>query len=281
MSKVFNENYKTAFELICEEYNTKDINELNILELLDHLDDDDINNIIQLGSTFGTLLDFAIRYNQVNIVKKLLTFGNINVNDSIKYDTCPLTTLIEKNKKEEIFFSLFEHPNIDLNYLDHNYLRPIDFVIMNQDLKKFKLFLDNANFDINAHNERSNPILFQVLGERMRFLIEILKHPALDINVLNINGDTALMHTIKYRGIKYVKKLLISSDIDVNIKNRSGLTALMIAVRRKKYKIVKLLLKHPNIDINIKDNNNLTAFNHTENEKILQLFYSRDILNKN
>lgn len=80
-----------------------------------------------------------------------------------------------------------------------------------------------------------------------------------NVNVQNVNGNTALIAAANFGHETIAKLLLQVPEIDVNTQNKKGSTALMCAVCKGHENIVKLLLQVPNIDINAKNKDGYTA----------------------
>jgi len=70
-----------------------------------------------------------------------------------------------------------------------------------------------------------------------------LKNPALDLNKLDINGNTALHLAIRWRDLEAVK-LLDTAGVDLEIADRCGRTALLLALHYCNVRIIEFLVRN-------------------------------------
>ena len=69
----------------------------------------------------------------------------------------------------------------------------------------------------------------------------LLEQPGIDVNVRNIDGETALIRAVENGNID-ISKMLVEAGADVNVRNNDGNTALILASRTGKEAIVEMLL---------------------------------------
>lgn len=93
----------------------------------------------------------------------------------------------------------------------------------------------------------------------------------IDINVVDHEGNTALIAASRAGKKDVVAFLLNQPGIDVNKKFQNGRSALVVAVANKQGEIVSLLLTHPDIDVNLQDNNGDSALLIAFREKDLEM----------
>ncbi|AYV77872.1 MAG: hypothetical protein Edafosvirus2_51 [Edafosvirus sp.] len=82
-----------------------------------------------------------------------------------------------------------------------------------------------------------------------------------NIDEQDANGETQLMHIIKYHNLKPTAKYLIDMKCNIHLKNKVGENALMIAVQHGNMEIVKYLIDHK-CDMNSTDKNGSTVLSH-------------------
>ena len=114
----------------------------------------------------------------------------------------------------------------------------------------------------------------------------LLEQPGIDVNVRNIDGETALIRAVENGNID-ISKMLVEAGADVNVRNNDGNTALILASRTGKEAIVEMLLTDNSYwdddgiyrivmvwgtDVNARNNEGETAFmvvhNPSETEDI-------------
>ena len=83
----------------------------------------------------------------------------------------------------------------------------------------------------------------------------------------NLQDSYRFIEAAKEGDLKVVKELLKRSDIDVNIQNIDGNTALIWASYEGHLDIVKELLKRSDIDLNIKDNDDKDFFDYLKEDQ--------------
>lgn len=89
----------------------------------------------------------------------------------------------------------------------------------------------------------------------------LLNNKGVDINIVDIANESALIKAASQNHIKIVKYLLTKgSELNVNIKDKYGKTALIRAAHEGHYEIIDLLLSEGfNIDVNARDKYGKTA----------------------
>ena len=136
------------------------------------------------------------------------------------------------------------------------------------DIQQFRWLIENCNEDINAAVDTKGSTLLIKFTEskNIEAMQEILKHPDLDINKVNKDGNAALHVAAKKTSsestTKAIQEILKHPDLDINKAsvNKYGRTALHLAViGMRKIMSLKEILKHPKIDIDKTDNYGDTA----------------------
>lgn len=115
-----------------------------------------------------------------------------------------------------------------------------------------------------------------------------LKSPAavgIDVNLLDLDGDTALLWAVIRKRTKLVSVLVQVPQIDPDVQDKDGDTALIIAVRGKNLQVTQALLAIPGVDVNIKNKREktalLTAVRQSENQEVIEALGQVSTLNPN
>lgn len=146
---------------------------------------------------------------------------------------------------------------------------------------KLASFLLNNGLDVNGGNSDDNtPLLYAIyrydterhpsysyreeeedehlrLSIRIKEYIKMLIEKGVDLNVKNIEGDTALMGAAK-NNLSNIIELLAKKNIDVNKTDKDGETALMRACENDQVEAVKTLVQL-GADVNARDKKGMTV----------------------
>ncbi|PTY40036.1 ankyrin repeat domain-containing protein [Brachyspira hampsonii] len=204
-------------------------NNLDILKLL-----------VKRGDSKETLIPEAVRENNIEMVKYLLSIGQ-DIDAQIFYDgfwvDSPLKVAAENGYIEMAKFLIDEGAN--LNSADDYML----YAYNNYDITK--LLVDNDVFNLNTNTTREEAI--ELVKNSKYYEIEKLLSSE-DSN--NIDGYDELMNAISKGDMKALEKL-IKDDTDLN-KQYDKITPLSLAAARNDKEMVKFLAEK-GADINLED----------------------------
>ena len=79
----------------------------------------------------------------------------------------------------------------------------------------------------------------------------LLDQPAVDVNVKDESGGTALYWAATYNNAEGARMLLLQKDISANETNKWGRTALMSAVSHRKEEVLRELVKHQCVSLDV------------------------------
>lgn len=237
--------------------------------------------------TMFSLLTAACFHGNEHTFNILINHPNIDINkcfvheQHISNDVTPLIYAVKCNNIN-ITKSLLTHPNINPNIVCNEYNGTAFYCscekYVNMDI--FELFINDNRIDINLFNNYSSkgitPLSFACCEkDNIEKVKKILMRNDLDINHPNIKGITALMCAVSNSFVNdfdSVKLLLQHQFIDVNKQCNNGCTALHYICKSKNYenkhnsisnnslKILRLLLSHPHINCSITTNTGYTAY---------------------
>lgn len=173
------------------------------------------------------ILNYAIIYNQKEIVDDLLALEGIGINLQD------------------------EHGNMAL----HIAIKQEDINVVRRILSKPDLIVDLANI------AGDTPLMFAILQGNLPILNELLAHGA-QINLLNRDGMSPLMIAIRIENIPMINRLLQIPHINVNLQaNNRSPAAIHYAIYSQKPEILQLLLSaqvNPPLDTSLKDDEGRT-----------------------
>ena len=214
---------------------------INNIKLFDYLAMYEPDKDLQ-DKTKSTALHIACKYNNSEIIPKLITEKNINMKD-INGKT-PLMIAIEE-KNSECIKTLFSNDcskfHIDINIKDD---------------------CDKYNVDANIKDNDGNSSLINTIikfknSKELEELIELLIVKGANKDEINNDKATPLHVICQYNLYKLIPKLITQNN--VNLKDKNGQTPLMVAIENKNNECIKTLLSANcdkyNVDVNVKDNN--------------------------
>ena len=145
-----------------------------------------INAVDRQGDT---ALHRAVKKGQTDIVERLLTNKDIDVN---KKDKRGKTALLfaTNSKYDDIAIKLIEHPETDVNAQDDE--------------------------------EKQTPLIWAIRNLKLDVVGKLLERPDIDVNIQDIDGRTALFYAALMGYPKIMEKLLEHPDIDVNVQDNNG-----------------------------------------------------------
>jgi ankyrin repeat protein len=132
----------------------------------------------------------------------------------------------------------------------------------------------NVNFQ-DCKTGHSALLIYSRYGENSHSEVKaLLKHPKIDVNLTDADGNTALFHAVCANSIEIVNSLLAVPEIKINVQNVIGATCLMLACCEScecDIEIVHKLLKMNEINIFSQDGFGRTVIDYAKDEKIIQL----------
>ena len=149
------------------------------------------------------------------------------------------------------------------------------------DFEAVKKALTMGN-DVNGRNEfHETPLIVAAMGvsefseEHASVMKLFVKHPSIDLNLADGDGNTAFHHAAQRGNFKMVELLLGEKSIDVNRPNSDGNTVLHVAANKKEnIQMFELILADERVDVNLQHNrggNVLTVAIAGNNVKAVEL----------
>ena len=174
------------------------------------------------------VLEDAIRSGNTQIVRWLMTFLDIFVNNATRIQVCTALIIASLNADSEVVGLLLTRHDINVNTVD---------------------------------GDGSTALIIASLNGHTEIVRLLLTHPGINVNKMStIHGYTALIIASQKGHTEIVRLLLAHRGIDVNnAMTIHGYTALIIASQKGHTEIVRLLLTHPAIDVNKASFNKITA----------------------
>jgi|UniRef100_A0A6C0GZF5 ankyrin repeat protein len=201
-----------------------------------------------------TLLYYAIKFNYIKLVEKLL---------SINYIGFPIIDLKDKNK-----------------------YYPIHHAILFNNQSILEILINNKA-DINIKDSFGNtPLFIAIKQKNFKIIKYLLSNKKININITNDIGETALHIACNYEQESIVDLLLQNKDLDINLQDfQNKFTPIIYAIALNNFNIVNMLINQDNINLLLQDNLGNTAVHHsiieetsTEIKKIINEKIEKDKL---
>lgn len=178
--------------------------------------------------------------------------------------------LLGQESEAEIFLSL---PSFPHHLLIEKFCEALD----TNNTKLIHALAATNLIDINGFNENGDtPLIHALRYQRttMATIASLMGLPNLDVNQKSKYGQPAIHFAARPDRLQSLHLLRTHPDIDINATDKDGFTALMISARYENIHVVSEILKHPDLDINAQNKYGATALMlmvSFENERIVRL----------
>jgi ankyrin repeat protein len=167
-----------------------------------------------------------------------------------------------KTRDLSILHALLEHPQIKVNARDWDDDSALDKAISYKNTAIFHALLQNPKMKVYY-----STLVEAIDKGRIDIVQALLRHPHIDVNAKDQNGDSALVEAIDKGRIDIVQAILEHSHIDINAKNQRGNSALVKAINKGEADIVQAMLQRPHIDVNTTNQNGDSALDQAINKR--------------
>ena len=212
---------------------------------VDLLNDDD-NSAVSVACEKGNL----------EIVKCLLPKSRVDIN--LRYGRSENTLLLkasERGNSEIVKYLLENYADIDVDLLNDDGDSAVSIACERGHFEIVKRLLPKSRVDINVRYGRKNTLLLKASeGGNLKIMKYILKnHADIDVDLLNVDGDSAVSIACEKGHLEIAICLLPKSRVDINLRyGRKKNTLLLKASKEGKSKIVKYLLEsHADVDVDL------------------------------
>jgi ankyrin repeat protein len=190
---------------------------------------------------------FACKKRDLDLLKVLVKYDDIDSNNNDKNKSSPLIYLIEDGLNEYIDV-LMKSKNLRINDTNKG-LNPLVFACSKNNSFAVKKLLSHPDIDIS---QKTDSFVMFACKERNYGLLKVLvKYDDIDSNNNDKNKSSPLIYLIKHGLGGYIDVLMKSKNLRINDANK-GLNPLVFACSKNNISVVKKLLSHPDIDISQK-----------------------------
>ena len=107
--------------------------------------------------------------------------------------------------------------------------------------------------DVNSKNSIGTTALIIAVGRKHNSIVKLLlDQPAVDVNVKNNFGRTALHHAAWSNNAEGARMLLLHKDFNsANVTDNAGNTTLMIAVMKRNEEVLRELVDHQCVSLDV------------------------------
>jgi ankyrin repeat protein len=247
---------------------------INVINILNDNPDIDIN-IRDNSNTY--LIQYAIMYNNIDIIKKLLEF-NCKL-DFIDNDGYTILYIPIKHGYHDLVKILITSDVLSVqlvDIVDKNNSLPIHYALYYDNNTAFDMILKNTKHLNILDNKGLAPLHLAIKKKNYYALNKLINHPNINVNIVNNIGETALHIACNYEDITSVKILLTKKNNNHNsiqldiFDNQFQITPLMYVVTLNNKEITNLLVDN-NANVNIQDAVGNTALHLAINENNIEI----------
>ena len=204
---------------------------------------------INMGSKYGTLLNFASYNGHAGLVRELLSLPGIDVNLAHQIGMTSLYIAAQEDHAEVVKLLLAAR-GINVNLSAHTGATPLYVAAQERHVEVVKLLLATPGINVNlAEMAGAAPLCIAAQEGQEEVVKLLLDAPTIRIDARKANGATALIDAAASNFPRIVE-LLIKGGANVNLMLDAGSTALSAAAYRGYLEVVRVLLQAPAIEVN-------------------------------
>ena len=146
---------------------------------------------------------------------------------------------------------------VDWNKVDNWGFSPFHVAIFFSNVEVVTTISQQENVNFSLRTSIGNTAANLAVNRRSVPCVEILVNQEnCDAwNILNQEGDTPILASIRLGNAAILKILLKCPRVDPNFKDENGDSPVMLAIKLKKVDLARLLIKCPRVDLGAKDGN--------------------------
>ena len=200
----------------------------------------------------------ASEFGNLRVLKVLVKAGaEVCVADN-EGDTC-LTLAAYFGHTETVRY-LVGLPEVDVNHSEEDNFTALHFAAQENHPEVVKVLIDaGADIEVKGVNEES-PVLL-ASQEGALDVVKVLVKAGAEVCVTDNDGDTCLMHAVRFGHTETARALLCMPEVDVNQSADNTWTALHTAVFKKHSSVVQVLID-AGADIEAKDEEGRSPLHH-------------------
>ena len=222
-------------------------------------------------------------YGEKQAILELLIAKGAKIDILDNYNRTLLSYVAGDKNVSHSTINLLLDKGLEVNTIDNEGYSPLSYAVNRSNWQAAKILIDNgADVDIKVALNELTPIFKAVIENNLE-ITKLLIDKKADLNRVNNQGNTILMHTFNRRkGInKEIFELLIANNLDINAQNNNGDTMLSLFIdsnnyyRNPRYKIETIdYLIAKGADVNVKDKKGrsiLLKATYHNNQKVVDL----------
>ncbi|XP_071094932.1 serine/threonine-protein phosphatase 6 regulatory ankyrin repeat subunit C-like [Haliotis cracherodii] len=193
-----------------------------------------------LNNNEDDILILACEGENIEIIKYLLTQGNVDINRKQEGCTPVMKTAFSNNKK---VFDLFVKEGADLSLLSDDKNNVLHLACFGGNVEIVKYLLTQNIVDINSRNDygRTPAVIAAYKGRKAVF--DLLVNNGADLRIVNDVGDNILNMACVGGNVEIVKYVIAQNIVDINSQDAYGRTPAMIAAHRGHKAVLRILIQ--------------------------------------
>lgn len=209
-----------------------------VLSLLDHISrqDGSVAQISSVGELGRSALHWAAVHDLENLAERLIKAGGPGLVD-LKDRSGDSALIVAAKTGSRLTLPLLIQRGTDVNIVGELGRTALHWAVLGGNKEATEAILSAAGVDVNAVDQMGNtPLTLAALSRRYEELLCLAKHPKADVNHKGEQGRTVL-HWLSLSGqTDTIRQLSLASTktaLDPNIPDTNGDTALLLAVKNK------------------------------------------------
>jgi ankyrin repeat protein len=232
-------------------------NQKNVIDawIKDRIDDSEVTT-----NTGKTPFWQACQNGHLELVKKLMATGNIDVDKADNDGTTPFWTACE-NGHLELVKKLMATGNIDVDKADNDGTTPFWIACQNGHSEVVKELIATEKVDVDrSDNAGITPFWIACQIGHLEVVKELMATGKVDIDKADSDGTTPFWIACQNGHLEVVKELMATGKVNVDKADNDGTTPFWIACQNGHLEVVKELMATGKVNVDKADNDGTTPF---------------------
>ncbi|XP_067656244.1 serine/threonine-protein phosphatase 6 regulatory ankyrin repeat subunit B-like [Haliotis asinina] len=186
------------------------------------------------------ILHSAVKGGHVEIVKRVLSQGIVDINSRDKEGVTPVMWAAGRGRRE--VYDLLVAKGADVSLVAHGGFNILHAAVKGGHVEIVKSVLSQNIVDINSRDKEGVTPVMWAAGRRRREVYDLLVAKGADVSLVAHSGLNILHAAVKGGHVEIVKSVLSQDIVDINSRDKGGRTPVMWAAGRRRREVYDLLV---------------------------------------